>query len=113
MEKKNLSPLPLPKPQNIKGKKARHLECMLGPYHEISLPKRLGHHFWPGLTALVAKNTLPIQCWGTFDFKIELPGFSNISDPENCLFWIDQNFKRTARFQRTGDYLTASNSLTT
>jgi hypothetical protein len=50
---------------------------MLGPshwLHEISLPKRLGHHFWPGLTAL-AKNTLPIQCWGTFDLKIELPGF--------------------------------------
>jgi hypothetical protein len=43
---------------------------MLGPshwLHEISLPKRLGHHFWPGLTSL-AKNTLPTQCWGTFDF---------------------------------------------
>jgi len=39
-EKKSL---PHP-PQNIKGKKARHLECMLGPshwLHEISLPKYL------------------------------------------------------------------------
>jgi hypothetical protein len=45
--KKNLSRRPSTQPQNIKGKKARHLECMLGPshwLHEISLPKRLGHH---------------------------------------------------------------------
>ncbi len=42
----------------------------------ISLPKRLGHHFSPGLTSL-AKNTLPIQCWDTFDFfHKKLPGFS-------------------------------------
>jgi hypothetical protein len=75
---------------------------MLGPshwLHEISLPKRLGHHFWPGLTAL-AKYTLPIQCWGTFDLKIELPGFSNISDPENCLFWIDQNLKKNCQLSK-------------
>jgi len=68
-EKKSL-PHPPPPPQNIKGKKARHLECMLGPshwLHEISLPKRLRHHFWHGLTPL-AKNTPPIQCWGAFDF---------------------------------------------
>jgi hypothetical protein len=112
---KKISPTP-PPPLKHKRKKARHLECMIGPshwLHEISLPKRLGHHFWPGLTAL-AKNTLPIECWGTFDLKIELPGFSNISDPENCLFWIDQNLKRIARFQRRmGDYLTNSNSPTT
>jgi hypothetical protein len=67
-----------PPPQNIKGKKARHLECMLGPcrwLHEISLHKRLGYHFWPGLTPL-AKNSLPIQCWGTFDFNnINCPVF--------------------------------------
>jgi hypothetical protein len=34
------------------GKKGKHLECMLGPshwLHEISLPKRVGHHFWLGL----------------------------------------------------------------
>jgi len=40
---KNLSPLsPRTPPQNIKGKKARHLECMLGPshwLHEILFPK--------------------------------------------------------------------------
>jgi len=69
---------PLTPPQNIKGKKARHLECMLGPsrwLHEISLLKRPGHHFGPGLTPL-AKNTLPIQCWGIFDFKnINCPVF--------------------------------------
>ncbi len=48
-----------PTPQNLKGKKARH-ECMLGPsnwLHEISLRKRVCHHFWPGLIPL-AKNTL-------------------------------------------------------
>jgi hypothetical protein len=35
---------PHPPPQNIKGKKTWHLECMLGPshwLHEISLPKYL------------------------------------------------------------------------
>jgi hypothetical protein len=50
---------------------------------------------------------------GTFDFFKKLPGFSNISDPENCRFWIDQNLKRTPRFQRRmRDYLTNSNSPT-
>jgi len=62
----------------IKGKKARNLECMLGPspwLHENSLPKRLGHHFWPGLAPL-AKNTLPIQSGSTFDFlNINCPVF--------------------------------------
>jgi hypothetical protein len=51
-------------PPKLKGKKARHLECMLGPshwLHEISLPKRVPRHFWPQLIPL-AKNTLPI--WG-------------------------------------------------
>jgi hypothetical protein len=45
--KKNPSPIP-----NWKGKKVRHLHCMLGPshwLHEISLSKRVCHHFWPGL----------------------------------------------------------------
>jgi len=62
--------LPHPPPKH-KREKTRHLECMLGPshwLHEISPPKRLGHHFWPGLTHL-AKNTLPIQCSGRFYFK--------------------------------------------
>jgi len=43
--------------------KARHLDGMLGPshwLHEISLPKRVRHHFWPGLVRL-AKNTLLIE----------------------------------------------------
>ncbi len=65
-EKKSL----FPPPQNIKGKKTRHLECMLGPshwLHEIPLPKRLHHHFWHGLMPF-AKNTPLIHCWGTFDF---------------------------------------------
>jgi len=42
----------LGKPPNLKGKKSRHLECMLGPshwLHEISIPKRVQHHFWPRL----------------------------------------------------------------
>jgi hypothetical protein len=66
---KNEKKIFTPPSQNIKRKKARHLECMLGPshwLHEISLPKKLRHHFWHGLWAL-AKNTAPIQCWGTFD----------------------------------------------
>jgi hypothetical protein len=73
LKRKSLSPpLPAPHPpQNIKGKKERHLEWMLGPshwLHEISLPKRLCHHFWHGLITPLAKNTPPIiQCWGTFD----------------------------------------------
>jgi hypothetical protein len=44
-------------------KKARQRECMLGPFdwvHEISLPKRVLHHFWPGRIPL-AKNTLLIM----------------------------------------------------
>ncbi len=52
----------LPPPPTEKEKKARHLECMLGPshwLHEISLSKRVCHHFWPRLICL-AKNTLPI-----------------------------------------------------
>jgi hypothetical protein len=56
-------PPPAPTPQNLKGKKARHLECMLRPshwMHEISLPKRVHHHFQLGLIPL-AKNTLPIK----------------------------------------------------
>jgi hypothetical protein len=59
MKKKKTFPLP----QNLKGKKARYLECMLGPshwLHEFSLSKRVCHHFWPGPIPL-AKNTLPIQ----------------------------------------------------
>ncbi len=66
-------------PQNLKGKKARHFDCMLGAshwLHEICLP-RVHHHFWPGLIPLAF--TLPIQtneCWGllirTFEFHENL-----------------------------------------
>ncbi len=48
---------------NLKGKKARHLECMLGPSHwghEISFIKRFCHHFWHGQIPL-AKNIVPIH----------------------------------------------------
>jgi hypothetical protein len=58
-EKKSFQHPPL---QNLKGYKARHLECMLWPshwLHEICLLKRVHHHFWPRLIPL-AKNTLPI-----------------------------------------------------
>jgi hypothetical protein len=54
---------PHPQKKNLKGIKARHLECMLGPshwLHEIFLPKRVHHHFWLGLIPST-KNTLPIQ----------------------------------------------------
>jgi hypothetical protein len=55
-----------PSPPNLKGKNARHLEHMLGLgpsrwLHEISLPKRVRHHFSPGLLLPLAKNTLPIN----------------------------------------------------
>ncbi len=56
-EKKSFPPPTL----NLKWKKARDFECMLGPshwLHEISLPKRVCHHFWPGLIIPLAKNTL-------------------------------------------------------
>jgi hypothetical protein len=54
-------------PAKLEKKKARHLECMLGPsywLHEISLPKRVCHHFWPGLIPF-AKSTLPTKYWIT------------------------------------------------
>jgi hypothetical protein len=38
--------------QNLKEKKSKHFECMLGlPHwlHEIFISKTIGHHFWPGL----------------------------------------------------------------
>jgi hypothetical protein len=57
--KKNPLPGGPPPPPNLKGKNARHLEGMLGPshsLHEISVPKRVHHHFWPQLIPL-AKNT--------------------------------------------------------
>jgi hypothetical protein len=50
-------------PQNLQGKSKAHLDGMLGPshwLHEISLPKRVHHHFWPKLLRL-AKNTLLIE----------------------------------------------------
>ncbi len=57
IEKKNPPPTP-----NLKGKKARHLDGMLGPshwlLHEISLPKRVSHHFWPGLIITSCKEHL-------------------------------------------------------
>ncbi len=60
MKKKSFSPTP---PQTYKEKKARQLECILGPFHwvhEISLPKRVRLHFWPGLVP-IAKNSLLIM----------------------------------------------------
>jgi hypothetical protein len=63
-KKKKKKSYPTTPTQNLKGRKARHLECLLGPsdcLHEISLPKRVHHHhFWPGLIP-TATNTLPIH----------------------------------------------------
>jgi hypothetical protein len=67
---KKIFPPPHPT-QNIKGKKTKHLECMFGPshwLHEISLSKRLHHHFWHGLTPL-AKNTPLISVGAHLIFK--------------------------------------------
>ncbi len=53
-EKWKKNPSPPPKLKREK-KKARHVECMHGPshwLHEISLPKRVCHHFWPELIPL-------------------------------------------------------------
>jgi hypothetical protein len=58
-KKKKILPLPTPTLLNLEGRKARHLECMLGAshwVHEISLPKRVHHHFWPVLIPF-ANNT--------------------------------------------------------
>jgi hypothetical protein len=62
-KKKSSSPtLPPPPPKlKRKKKKARHIECMHGssPWlHQISFPKRVGHHFWPEIVPLAKKNTL-------------------------------------------------------
>jgi hypothetical protein len=57
-EKKNPSPPPHP---NIEGKKKQgNLSAYLDWVHEISLTKRVCHHFWPELLPL-AKNTLLIM----------------------------------------------------
>jgi hypothetical protein len=51
-KKKSSSRTPPPPKLKRKKKKARHVECMHGPSHwlqEISLPKRVGHYFWPEL----------------------------------------------------------------
>ncbi len=56
-----LLPTPTPTLLNLEGRKARHLECMLRAshwVHEISLPKRVHHHFWPLLIPF-ANNNLP------------------------------------------------------
>jgi len=45
---------------NLIRKKSKAPEGMLGPshwLHEISLPKRVPHHFWPGLIPLAKKKT--------------------------------------------------------
>jgi hypothetical protein len=61
MKKKTSSP-----PNNLKGKKARHLECMLGwafPFGclKFLFPNEFVTIFGPGLIGLtLAKNTLPI-----------------------------------------------------
>ncbi len=63
-EKNPHSPLPKLK----REKKERHLECFLGPshwLHEISLPNRVPHYFWPGLIPL-ANNTMPIGVLNLF-----------------------------------------------
>jgi hypothetical protein len=52
-----------PSQKKFEREKARHLECMFGPshqLHEISLHKRVHHHFWPGLIIPHAKKNLPI-----------------------------------------------------
>jgi hypothetical protein len=75
-EKKILPPL---HPPNIKGKKAGHLECMLGPshwLHEISLPKRLWHHFLqrtPHLFSVGAHLILKNNCRFFKHFKSREP----------------------------------------
>jgi hypothetical protein len=49
---KNPSPSLHPRPKNLKGKKARRLECMLGPSHWL-------HEF------LFPKSSSPILAWAT------------------------------------------------
>jgi hypothetical protein len=56
---------------------------------------------------------LAIRVGAHFILNKWLPGFSNISYPENPRFWMYQNIKRIDRFRkRTGGYLTNSNSPT-
>jgi hypothetical protein len=51
-----------------------------------------------------------ISVSGATDFYNQLPGCSNVFDPENLRFCVYPNLKRTAMFRRrTGVYLTNSN----
>ncbi len=73
-EIKSFSPLPLPK---LKRKKAMHLELSHW-LHEISLLKRVGHHFGPRLIPL-AKNTLQNNKKMTISH----------SHPHEPFWWVD------------------------
>jgi hypothetical protein len=69
-EKKILTPPP-PPPQTYKENKIETLWLHLGPshwLHEISLPKRVHHHFWPGLITPCNKHPIPIEWFGTSKF---------------------------------------------
>jgi hypothetical protein len=71
-------------------------------------------HAWAGCMKFLFPNTWsPFLAWANtpckehptysvlqhiWFFKKKLPDFSNVSDPENCPFWINQNLKRTPRF---------------
>ncbi len=57
--KKNPSPLKLKKGKKKQGTLSAFLGLPIW-LHEISLPKRVGQHFGPGLLTL-AKNTLSIK----------------------------------------------------
>jgi hypothetical protein len=54
------SPFPLPHPPNLKGKKPRHLECMLWAFPigciKFLFPKEFITIFWPGLIIPLGKE---------------------------------------------------------
>jgi hypothetical protein len=61
---------------------------MLGPshwLHEISLPKRIGHHFWAWANTSCKEHPTCSVLGAHFILNKYLPGFSNISDPGGYL----------------------------
>jgi hypothetical protein len=68
--KRNPPPAPPPLLPKFKRKKSKAPWVHAWAFHwlnEISIPKRVRHHFWPGLltkkhTHTIAKNSLPTHC---------------------------------------------------
>ncbi len=81
-------------PTNLKGKKTRHFDCMLGAshwLHEISLPKRVHQHFWPGLIYPLQRTPYLLISWGgSPKFVLFFFGKEALSRAHHNFFWNSQ-----------------------